>query len=564
MSPRLCPYRIKVMYHRSIVFRQLKLAAAGCISRSELGQDWLTGGGSFRLVFPRALPVLLLALALSLNLTAPAATFTLSNDASVLTITKGDSASVFTNGPIVSGIAANNGVDDPSGPVKDSLAERGSHNFSDMGSWIWDTNTFDRQTVRFWTSFEIPAGAIISRARLRLTADNEYVLYLDGCELGRDAEWRHLYEYDITSLLQPGRHVLAVEVYNSSREAGFVFGMRIGLASGQTISVRSDPSWLIVPNDLNGWEKRTKPQDNWRLATMESPFGKGPWGTMDYINLVPPLEPVVVPFWRSGWFEVLLISISALVTLFSFSLATQVLLHQKEKKLLVRERARIARDIHDDLGMRVTQLVLLGEVAQSELPPGARAHGQLLRISEEARAALRAMDEILWAINPRRDTLHEFANFICSHAQKYLASSSIQCVLDVEPGLSTVAFDLPFRRNLLLAVKEALNNAAKHSSATELHLQIRRQGGGMIVVVEDNGHGFDLSQINGSRDGLDNMTQRMHEVGGVWRLASQPGKGCRVEFIIPHIQIRRRAWWSGWLFGQKSDSVSPMKDLIKK
>ena len=121
--------------------------------------------------------------------------------------------------PVITNNAA---VDDPAEPVKDSLTERGSHNFTDMGSWIWDTNTFDRQTVRFWKSFTIPPGSTVTRARLRLTADNEYVFYLDGRELGRDAEWRHLYEYDITALLGPGPHVLAIEAYNSSREAGFV------------------------------------------------------------------------------------------------------------------------------------------------------------------------------------------------------------------------------------------------------------------------------------------------------------------------------------------------------
>ena len=552
------------MFSRSLVFQPLKLAAVRCIASPDTGKEGLAGGSGLGMAFRRALPALLLAIAVLVNRPARADAFTPSNDARALTTTKGDSTLASTSEPNIPGGTTRTAVDDPSGRAKDSLAERGSHNFSDMGSWIWDANTYDRQTVRFWTSFEIPAGELVNRARLRVTADNEYVLYLDGKELGRDAEWRHLYEYDITALLQPGRHVLAVEAYNSSREAGFVFGMLIGLVNGQIISVKSDANWLIVPNDLDGWEKRTQPQDDWRVATIESPFGKGPWGTMDYINLVPPMEPVVVPFWRTGRFEILLMSIFAIVTVFSFSLAAQVLLSQKEKKLLVRERARIARDIHDDLGMRVTQLVLLGEVAQSELPPGGRAHGQLLRISEEARGALRAMDEILWAINPRRDTLHEFANFICTHAQKYLASSSIQCVLDVEPGLSTVAFDLPFRRNLLLAVKEALNNAAKHSGATELCLQIRRQGAGIIVVVEDNGHGFDLSQIDDSRNGLDNMTQRMHEIGGIWRLASEPGKGCRVEFIIPHIQIRRRLWWSGWLFGKKPDILSPIKDLIKK
>jgi signal transduction histidine kinase len=444
------------------------------------------------------------------------------------------------------GVTNNANVDDPSEPVKDSLTERGSHNFSDMGSWIWETNTYDRQTVRFWRSFEIPSGTTVKRARLRITADNEYILYLDGQELGRDAEWRHLYEYDITSLLDSGHHVLSVEVYNSSREAGFMFGMQVGLSSGQVVAVKSDASWLIVSESISGWEKIREPDGSWRKATVESAFGAGPWGTMDYIDLVPPLQRVIVPFWQTGWFEIALISVCGIVTLFSFVLATQLLLHKKEQQLLHHERARIARDIHDDLGTRVTQLVLQGEVAKSELPSGSKTRAHLEQISEEAREALRAMDEILWAINPRRDTLHEFATFVCGHAQTFLKATSIQCVLDVEPGMSTIAFDLPFRRSLLLAVKEALNNAAKYSGATELLLQIRRQGHGLSVAVQDNGRGFDLAQTKLERNGLDNMMQRMNEVGGRCLVTSEPGKGCRVEFHIPFIQMRWRSWWSNW------------------
>jgi signal transduction histidine kinase len=235
------------------------------------------------------------------------------------------------------------------------------------------------------------------------------------------------------------------------------------------------------------------------------------------------------------------------VCLLSFSLATQLLLQKKEQVLLLRERSRIARDIHDDLGTRVTQLVLQGEVAQSELESGSKTRVRLEQISEEARSALLAMDEILWAINPRRDTLQEFATFVCGHAQTFLKATPIQCGLDVEQGMSTVAFDLPYRRTLLLAVKEAINNAAKHSGATELQLQIRREGqDGLLVAVQDNGKGFDPSHSKPDRNGLSNMAQRLSEIGGSCIVTSQPGKGCRVELHIPFVQMRRRSWWSSW------------------
>ncbi len=449
----------------------------------------------------------------------------------------------------------NTNVDDPGAPLKDSLSERGSHNFHDIGSWIWDTNVCDRQTVRFWNSFTIPDGVRVNCARLRLTADNEYILYLDGRELGRDAEWRHLYEYDVANLLGPGTHLLAVEVYNSSREAGFVLGLQVGLASGAPVKIKSDSSWWIPPLSDAGWMNRTEPGDGWRHAVVESSFGQGPWGTMDFINLVPPMQPLIVPFWQTVWFEVILVLVCIVVSILSFILAAQVLLHLKERQLILRERARIARDIHDDLGTRVTQLVLHGEVAQSELPANSRTRGQLERISEDARAALRAMDEILWAINPRRDTLQEFATFVCGQAQTHLQAANIQCVLDVEPGMSSVAFDLPFRRNLLLAVKEAVNNAVKHSGGTEVSLTIRRHGHGLVVAVQDNGRGFEAAQAKADRHGLDNMRERMREVGGRCVFTSQAGQGCRIEFHVPKVQMSRRFWWQRWHASQPPAST---------
>jgi len=434
----------------------------------------------------------------------------------------------------------------------DSLSERGSYNFSDMGSWIWGAKTMDRQTCRFWKSFEIPDGSTVVRARLRITGDNEYILYLDGRELGRDAEWRHLYEYDITDLLAPGPHILAVEDYNSSREAGMILGLRIGLADGRVISVKSDRSWLVGCDGVPGWEnvrnwqEMTQPPASWPLATVIAPCGGGPWAVSPwFINLVPPMLRNVVPFWQRTWFQIAVLVVLGLLLLLTFWVLTQLALRSKEQRLLQRERARIARDIHDDLGMRMTQLVLQGEVVQSELPPRSKLQLQLSQMCEDARGTLRAMDEILWAINPRRDNLREFTTYVCRYAQTFLKDAAIQCVLDVDPEMSDTAFNLPLRRNLLLAVKEALNNAAKHSRATELVLRIRCQGQVLLVVVEDNGQGFDPRHANPDRNGLTNLTQRMKEFGGRCLLTSQPGRGCTVELTMP-LENRRRLLRLDW------------------
>jgi signal transduction histidine kinase len=432
-----------------------------------------------------------------------------------------------------------------------------------LGSWIWADKTFDRQTCQLWRSFEIPASNAVTRARLLMTVDNEFTLFLDGREFGRGAEWRELFDFDLTPLLSPGRHVLAVRGFNSSSAAGMLFGLRVNLADGKIIEVRSDQSWRIVPDGISGWEKRTEAAANWPPATFKAAFGAFPWDTKPQnMNVMPTLQPIKVFFWQTGWFQITLLTMCGLVILISLRLTAQLALHQKERWLLQQERARIARDIHDDIGSRMTQLVLHGEVAQSDLPDDSKMRPQLDRICEEARGLLSSMDEILWAVNPRRDTLRDFASYVCGYAQQFLKATPIQCLFEVDPEMSAAAFDLPLRRSLLMAIKETLNNAVKHSKASELQLKIYWQGQRLVVVVHDNGTGFDMAKMKSGRNGLANIAQRMNEMGGNCSVTSQPGKGCRIEFGVPLTRVRRYPWT--WLWNSKrfSRQTNKPKSLL--
>jgi signal transduction histidine kinase len=412
-----------------------------------------------------------------------------------------------------------------------------------LGSWIWTEKTRDDQTCQFWRAFEIPKAGKVTEARLVMTVDNEFTLCLDGRELGQGAEWRELFIFDLTELLPPGRHVLAVKCYNGSFFAGMLFGLRIDMADGKSIEIKSDKSWRIVPDVVSRWEKRTEAQPDWPTATMIAPLGGSPWWTApSAVNMMPTLQPIKVFFWQTGWFQILLLSVCGLVILISLKLMAQLAIHRKERILLQGERTRIARDIHDDIGARMTQLVLHGEVAQNELPADSEMRQQLGWICDEARGLLATMDEILWAVNPQRDTLRDFATYVCKYAQEFLKPTRIQCVFELGSNISAAAFILPLRRSLLMVIKETLNNAVKHSEATELRLEIQWQSRQLVVVVQDNGRGFDPAIIKAERNGLINMSQRMSELGGDCLVTSQPGKGCRVEFRIPLRHPRWRPW----------------------
>lgn len=266
-----------------------------------------------------------------------------------------------------------------------------------------------------------------------------------------------------------------------------------------------------------------------------------------------PLQPIIVRFWQTGWFQLTLVSVCALAVLFCLWLLTQLGAQSKTQRFLQIERSRIARDIHDDLGARLTHLVLLGEVAQSELPADSGTRAQLDQICEKARDLSHAMDEVVWAVNSRRDTVRDFVTYVCKYAQFFLGSTPIRCRLDVESEIPATPFDLPVRRNLFLAVKEALNNVAKHSAASEVFLRIYRHNQKLTVVVEDNGQGFDPARADAARNGMSNMAQRMDEIGGICTVASQPGSGCRVEFTAP----LNHSSYAGWFVRRRLRVEAP-------
>lgn len=421
-----------------------------------------------------------------------------------------------------------------------------------LGSWVWAEQTFNEQTCQFWKTFVIPAGSTVTQARLVMTVDNEFTVFLDGRELGRGAEWRELFIFDLGALITPGTHVLAVRAFNSATAAGMLLGLQVYLADGRRVEIQSDQSWRIVPNGVKGWEKRTVPLKDWPPVTIKAPLGGSPWWqTPVNINIMHTLQPIRVYFWQTAWFQIALLSVFGLVILISLRLVAQIALHRKEQWLLQQERARIARDFHDDLGSRMTRLVLHGEVAQSELPAHSRTRLQLDQICEQARGILSTMDEILWAVSPKRDTYRDFTSFVCGYAQDFLKSSHIQCLFDLDPA-ADVVLNLPLKRTLLMVVKEALNNVIKHSQATEVVIAIKVHAQKMAVIISDNGKGFDPAAPKQGRNGLANMTQRMDELDGACKITSQPGKGCRTEFIIPLPRGLRpgRSWvrrWNGFV-----------------
>jgi len=220
-------------------------------------------------------------------------------------------------------------------------------------------------------------------------------------------------------------------------------------------------------------------------------------------------------------------------------------MHRKLERLerqraLERERARIARDIHDDLGASLTRITMLSQVAHGAAPEPERAVASLDQIFGTARELTRSLDEIVWAVNPRHDTLESLAGYLGKFAQDYLRAAHIRCRLDVPMQLPAWVLTSEVRHNLFLAVKEALHNVIKHAGATEVRITLTLAEGSFMWEVEDNGRGF----VSGSRsqsspdrlasgNGLANMHKRLEDVGGSCEVQSAPGAGTCVKFVVP-------------------------------
>lgn len=414
-----------------------------------------------------------------------------------------------------------------------------------MGSWIWGAETHDEQKYRFWKSFVIPDSSSVNFARLRITGDNYYRIMLDGRVIGEGNDWRILTEYDLHMVLNSGRHIIAVEGANEFAYAGVNLGLFIQLSDGQILEVGSDSTWKIAPNDDLDWATRSKAPSSWQPATIIAAPDSSPWlvGNLWPIYMGPTPKKIAVHFWDRVWFKIMVVSILFLSLSASFYLKVRLVLQSKEHFVVQRERARIARDIHDDLSAGITQLIVFAESEKNDLNANSKAHRSLDTITSKARHLAVTLRETIWVVNSQRDSLQDLAMFLCDYTENYLKTTSIKCRFDITSDLPTLTCHMGIRRNLLLAVKEGLCNAVKYSAATELNLRIFQKRNEIVVRIEDNGKGFDLALIKNDRNGLTNMKQRAKDAGGTCDIVSKPGAGCQVEFRVPVSHLRRFRLW---------------------
>lgn len=275
-------------------------------------------------------------------------------------------------------------------------------------------------------------------------------------------------------------------------------------------------------------------------------------------------------FWETRWFLVLLLvgvlaAGGTMARHFERRRLRRRLEQVERERTVEKERARIAKDIHDDLGAHLTEIALLSEFAQDPAASREQVMADIQKITVRSRSLTRTMDEIVWAVNPKNDTLERFVTYTCSFAEDYLQSAKIACRMEVPEFLPDIPLTAELRHNLFLAVKEALNNVVKHAAASEARFSVAFESGRLVITIQDNGRGFEVriqDNIQGGlqQDGLQNMRKRIESMGGRFELQSQPGQGTRLRFMIAIDNPAPRPDIIPGLPGELSAESSPAQD----
>ena len=197
------------------------------------------------------------------------------------------------------------------------------------------------------------------------------------------------------------------------------------------------------------------------------------------------------------------------------------------------ERARIAQDLHDELGSGITEIGMLAARAKSASAPDEKRSRYLDQMGGKARDMVTALDEIVWAMNPAHDSLASLVSYFCLYADRFLGLANITWRLEGPPVSAELAVDSRHRHQLFLVFKEALTNVVRHSGATEVSLGIQVEQGELRLIIADNGRGLPSNARTEEMDGVNNMRSRIEKLGGRFEIAGEAGQGTTVRFHVP-------------------------------
>ncbi len=203
-------------------------------------------------------------------------------------------------------------------------------------------------------------------------------------------------------------------------------------------------------------------------------------------------------------------------------------------RVMEQERIRMAKDLHDELGAGLTEAGILSSLMRNPSIPQKQKESYLDQLSGLCCTLVTGLDEIVWAVNPRYDSVADLAGYFSLMSQRFLGLADIGCRITIDGAITPDPVDSRKRHDIFLAFKEALNNLVRHSRATVAHLTVEVAEGDLVISLADNGTGFDRGiGVGLGSDGLRNMEERIQALGGICKIETSVGGGTTVNFKIP-------------------------------
>lgn len=257
-------------------------------------------------------------------------------------------------------------------------------------------------------------------------------------------------------------------------------------------------------------------------------------------------------FWKTIWFNILLVIVVIAATIFLVKRYQRLRYQRKIKALeqmqaVERERLRISRDMHDEVGASLTRIAFLSELAKKQHDP-VRAKELIHSISEISGNVVDELSEIIWAMNPKNDSLDRFAAYTRRYINTYLENTDIEVTVDFPDEIPSLPMTSEYRSNIFLVIKEAMHNIVKHASATAITIKMELKKDRITLSVSDNGLGIApefVADSNGNGlhsageprgNGLHNMRRRMEDINGDLSIQTTPRMGTTI-ILTAHLQI---------------------------
>src|SRR5665213_3226604 len=332
------------------------------------------------------------------------------------------------------------------------------------------------------------------------------------------------------------------ELPRHDEERTIIFKVQYVPHGDDLITVWLNPNVALGATDKNQLETITtkfKANASFNQIRLRHGGGGNGWIFSDMSIGTSFSDFVVVRVWQTWWFLALtalslLVGVASTVRFVEKRKFQHQLQRADQERALERERGRIARDLHDDLGSSLTRISLLSSLLRADKDNPDQVEAHALKLSQSADQTVRALEEIVWAVRPGSDSLQSLVDYIAHFASELFERNATRCRLDLPDDLPALPLPPDFRHNIFLLVNEALTNALKHAGGSVVHLQIKTDGHALKIIIADDGKGFatGATAANGQHNGLENMRRRAGTVGGTLALTSDPGGGTRVELQV--------------------------------